>query len=124
MLTVPSPPRLTAPTEDDMVENKVFKEEVRMYVKKNHAIALAMKSLYDLVWGQFSKTMISRIIGVDNYATMPANADSIQLLIMIQAEMTASKKNATLFTPSMTYYVTSNISDKDQDQIKNTMMNS
>ena len=83
MLTVPSPPKPTAPTEDEMVDNKVFKEEVHMYVKKNHAIALAMKFLYDLVWGQFSKTMISRIIGVDNYATMPANADSIQLLTMI-----------------------------------------
>ena len=81
--TVPSPPRPTAPTGDDVVDNEVFKEEVRMYVKTNHAISLAMKSLYDLVWGKCSKTMRSRIRGVDNYATAFTDVDSIQLFTAI-----------------------------------------
>jgi hypothetical protein len=57
-LNVPSPTRPTAPTAAgtppviDAVEQEIFREKIRMYVKTEAAIDTAMKSLYDLLWSQ------------------------------------------------------------------------
>jgi hypothetical protein len=93
-LTVPAPPRPTAPiaTGDppvvDPVDQEIFKEKIRMYVKTEAGIETAMKSLYDLIWGQCSESIRSRLRGYDDFNTYSANADSMALLKGIRAEMT------------------------------------
>jgi hypothetical protein len=47
-----------------------------------------MKSLYDLLWGQCSETIRSRLRQHDDYADYSANAGSMALLKAIRAEMT------------------------------------
>ncbi len=47
-----------------------------------------MKSLYDLIWGQCSESLRSRLRGYGDYNTYSVNADSIALLKGIRAEMT------------------------------------
>ena len=86
-------PRPTAPTATgdpaiDTVEAEIFKEKVRMYVKNEAGIAVAMKSLYDLIWGQCTDSLRSRLRGDDNFATYSTNADSLALLRAIRSEMT------------------------------------
>jgi hypothetical protein len=59
-----------------------------MYVKIKSAVKTTMKSMNGLIWGQCSDTLRSRIRGHNNYATYAPNADSIDLLKGIRAEMT------------------------------------
>jgi hypothetical protein len=47
-----------------------------------------MKSLYDLIWGQCSESIRSRLQGYDDFNTYSAKADSMALLKGIRAEMT------------------------------------
>ena len=66
-LNVPAPPRPTAPIAIgtppvvDPVDQEIFKEKIRMYVKTEAGIETAMKSLYDLIWGQCSESLRSRL---------------------------------------------------------------
>jgi hypothetical protein len=76
------------PPAVDAVDQEIFKEKIRMYVKVEASIETMMKSLYDLLWGQCSETIRSRLHGHDDYADYSANADSMALLKAIQAEMT------------------------------------
>jgi hypothetical protein len=62
-LTVPVPQRPAAPVGDpttqliDPTDAEIFRQEVRMYVQTRAAIIAAMKSLYDLIWGQCSESL-------------------------------------------------------------------
>jgi hypothetical protein len=93
-LNLPAPIRQTAPVAVgtpptvNVVDQEIFKEKVRMYVKIESAVETTMKSLYDLIWGQCSKTLRSRLRGHSDFATYSPNADSIALLKGIRAEMT------------------------------------
>jgi hypothetical protein len=71
-----------------MVDAEIFKEKIRMYVKIESAVETTMKSMYDLIWGQCSETLRSRLRGHDDYAIYSPGADSIALLKGIRAEMT------------------------------------
>jgi hypothetical protein len=94
-LNVPVPTRPTAPPAIgdpptvDAVEQEIFREKIRMYVKTEAAIETAMKSLYDLIWGQCTESLHSRLRGSnDAFTTYSTTADSITLLKSIRAEMT------------------------------------
>ncbi len=56
--TRPSPPTAVGdPPLVDPVDQEIFGEELRMFVKTKGAIESTMKSLYDLLWGQCSETL-------------------------------------------------------------------
>ncbi len=84
-LNVPAPTRPTAPSEVlvgvvlsiDEAEKELFKEKIRMYVKTEAAIETVMKSLYDLIWGQCSESLRSRLRGGNNFTTYSTTADSL-----------------------------------------------
>jgi hypothetical protein len=78
--TTPSATAGDPPITDPAVEYEIFKEKIRMYVKTEAAIETAMMSLYDLLWGQCSETLRSRLKGNDDFAAYSASADSIALL--------------------------------------------
>jgi hypothetical protein len=52
----PGDPAIINPVDQD-----IFKEEIRMYVKTRATIETTMKSLYDLIWGQCSESLRSRL---------------------------------------------------------------
>jgi hypothetical protein len=85
-LNVPAPARPIAPVATgtppavDAVDQEIFKEKIPMYVKVEASIETTMKSLYDLLWGQCSETIRSRLRGHDDYTNYSANADSMALL--------------------------------------------
>jgi hypothetical protein len=85
-LNVPAPTRPTAPLatgtlpQVDPVDQEMFREKIRMYVKTEVGIEAAMKSVYDLIWGQCSESIRSRLRGYDDYSIFSANADSMALL--------------------------------------------
>jgi hypothetical protein len=93
-LTVPTQVRPSAPIGTgtpaviDAVDQEIFREEIRMFVKTKAAIESTMKSLYDLIWGQCSKSLRSRLRGHDHFATYSTTADSLALLKGIRAKMT------------------------------------
>jgi hypothetical protein len=70
------------------VDQEIFREEVRMFVKTKAVIESTMKSLYDLIWGQCRESLRSRLRGNSDFATYSVNADSLALLKGIRAEMT------------------------------------
>jgi hypothetical protein len=93
-LTVPTQVRPSAPIGTgtpaviDAVDQEIFREEIRMFVKTKAAIESTMKSLYDLIWGQCSESLRSRLRGHNDFATYPTTADSLALLKGIRAKMT------------------------------------
>jgi hypothetical protein len=93
-LVVPAPTRPAAPVATGTpavvgaVNQEIFKEKIWMYVKIESSIETTMKSLYDLIWGQCSESLRSRLRGYGDYNTYSVNADSIALLKGIRAKMT------------------------------------
>jgi hypothetical protein len=93
-LTVPTSTRPIAPITAgdpaviDLVEQEIFKEKIQMYVKIESSIETTMKSLYDLLWGQYSETLRSRLRGHDDYIAYSTRADRMALLKAVHAEMT------------------------------------
>jgi hypothetical protein len=93
-LNVSSPKRPIAPLGIgtppvvDPVDQEIFKEEIRIYVKTKATVESTMKSLYDLIWGQCSETLRSRLRGYNDYVVYSTSADSVALLKGIRAEMT------------------------------------
>jgi hypothetical protein len=95
-LNIPTPTRPTAPEDImsgsaqtvDEVEKESFKEKIRMYVKTEAAIEMAMKSLYDLIWGQCTESLRSRLRGDDAFINYSSSADSLTLLKAIRSKMT------------------------------------
>jgi hypothetical protein len=94
-LVVPAPTRPTAPIASgtpaviDPVEQEIFREKIHIYVKIQTAIKTAMQFLlYDLLWGQCSDSLQSRLRRHDDYTNYSPSADSMALLKAIQAEMT------------------------------------
>jgi hypothetical protein len=95
-MTEQVPMRPTAPTAAtttvDPVDQEIFNEEVRQFVKDKAAITAAMKALYSGAWGQCSEALRSKLQSNPNYNTFSANADSLQLLQAIRSEMTGFKR--------------------------------
>jgi hypothetical protein len=95
-LIVPSPTRPSAPAATiagtpptvDPVNQEIFKEKIWMYVKIEASIETSLKSLYDLIWGQCSESLRSRLRGYNDYNTYSVSADSIALLKGIRTKMT------------------------------------
>jgi hypothetical protein len=84
-LLVAAPTRPTAPVADtvtgiiDPVDAEIFREEICMFVKTRAAIESAMKSLYNLIWGQCSESLQSRLRGYEDYTTYSTDADILSL---------------------------------------------
>jgi hypothetical protein len=69
-------------------KQEIFKEKICLNVKTEVAIETTMKSLYNLIWGQCSESLRSRLRGDENFITYSTTADSITLLKSIRAKMT------------------------------------
>ena len=97
-MTAQVPTRPTAPGETgtpptvDPVDQAIFNEEIRQFVKEKAGIVAAMKGLYSVIWGQCSETLRSRLKSNADHAAISATADSLGLLKAIRAEMTGFKK--------------------------------
>jgi hypothetical protein len=76
----------------EAVDQAIFNEEIRQFVKEKAGIVAAMKGLYSVIWGQCSETLRSRLKGNSDHMAISAAADSLELLKAIQAEMTGFKK--------------------------------
>mmetsp|Transcript_6154 Transcript_6154/g.8899 ORF Transcript_6154/g.8899 Transcript_6154/m.8899 type:complete len:160 (-) Transcript_6154:953-1432(-) len=55
------------------------------------AIVSTLKSIYDLIWGQCSETLCSRLQGTEDFKEYSANASTIALLKATMAQMTGFK---------------------------------
>jgi hypothetical protein len=97
-MTAQTPIRPTAPaptgtpTTVDAVDQAIFSEEIRQFVKDKAAIVAAMKALCSVIWGQCSEKLRSKLKGDADYNTTSADADSLSLLKAVWAEMTGLKK--------------------------------
>ena len=98
-MTQQVPTRSTSPVPDpdgtgtiDPVNQAIFNKEIRQFVKDKAAITAAMKALYNMVWGQRSEALCSKLKSNPDYNTISANADSLGLLRAIRSEMTGFKR--------------------------------
>jgi hypothetical protein len=87
-----TPTAASATTTVDPVDQAIFDEEVRQFVKDKAVITAAMKALYSVAWGQCSEALRSKLKSNPDYNTFSANADSLQLLQAIRCEMTGFKR--------------------------------
>ena len=64
----PPPPIATkTPATVNQIDQEIFKEIICMYVKLDTAVARAMKSLYNLIWGQCSESLQPWLCGYITY---------------------------------------------------------
>jgi hypothetical protein len=97
-MTAQVPTRPTVPGETgtpltvDPVNQTIFNEEIRQFVKEKAGIVATMKGLYSVIWGQCSETLRSRLKSNSDHAAISATADSLGLLKALRAEMTDFKK--------------------------------
>jgi hypothetical protein len=97
-MTAQVPVRLTAPVGVetppvvDAVDQAIFGEEIRQFVKEKAAIVAAMKGLYSLIWGQCSESLRSKLKANSGHFVISAAADSLALLTAIRSEMTGFQK--------------------------------
>ncbi len=80
------------PAVPDPIDQAIFNEEIRQYVKEKAAIVAAMKALYSVVWGQCSEALRSKLKGNPDFMIISTNADSLELLKAIRSEMTGFQK--------------------------------
>jgi hypothetical protein len=94
----PSPTRPSASTAAnattavDPVDQAIFNEEVRQFVKDKAAITAAMKALYSVARGQCSEALRSKLKSNPDYNAFSAAVDSLQLPQAIRSEMTGFKR--------------------------------
>jgi hypothetical protein len=97
-MTEQVPVRPTAPAPDgtppavDPVNQAIFNEEIRQFVRNKAAIIAAMKAIYSVIWGQCSEGLRSKLKSNSSYVTISADANSLALLKEIRSEMTGFKK--------------------------------
>jgi hypothetical protein len=97
-MTVQVPVRPTAPVGVgeppvvDAVDQAIFGEEIRQFVKEKAAIMAAMKGLYSVILGQCSESLRSKLKANSGHHTMSAAVDSLALLRAIRSEMTGFQK--------------------------------
>jgi hypothetical protein len=97
-MTQQVPVRPTAPAPQgtppvvDPVDQAIFNEEIRQFVRNKAAIIAAMKAIYSVIWGQCSKGLRSKLKSNSSYDGISVDADSLALLKEIRSEMTGFKK--------------------------------
>ena len=94
------PPAATEPKEEedgttttfvvDPLKEAIYYEEVKQYVKDEHALQMAMKDIYWIIWDQVSEELRChlRVFDETNYNTYSSKLDSLALLKAIRSEMT------------------------------------
>jgi hypothetical protein len=97
-MTQQVPVRPTAPAPQgtppvvDAVDQAIFNEEIRQFVRNKAAIIAAMKAIYSVIWGQCSEGLRSKLKSKSSYNGTSADANSLALLKEIRSEMTGFKK--------------------------------
>jgi hypothetical protein len=97
-MTAQVPVRPTAPVGVgdppivDPVDQAIFGEEIRQFVKEKAAIVAAMTGLYSVIWGQCSESLCSKLKANSGHFAISAAADSLALFPVIRSEMTGFQK--------------------------------
>ena len=76
----------------DPVDQAIFNEKIKNYVRKEELLVSVMKGFYDIVWGQVTDTLRGRLKGWEDYEKFSSSSDTIRLLTVIKSEMTGFKE--------------------------------
>ena len=76
----------------DPMETKIYKERIRMFVKMETSITNTLKGVYNVIWGQCSDPLWSKLRGHKDFNEIETKADTLELLQLIQGQMTGFKR--------------------------------
>ena len=93
------PPDLPMPTQTDYTPNGtfLFHEALKIYVRTKNDIQMGIKSAYNLIWGQCTESMRTKIKMGETFLTYSTLSNTITLLLAIRAEMIGFQKK--FYTP-------------------------
>ena len=73
-------PTITKPVkpEDnkDVVKTVIFNEDVKEYVKRQNKLHENIRKLYSVTWGEYSKPMRTKLIGLKQFESIDSNNDA------------------------------------------------
>ena len=82
-------PTITKPvkSEDDknVVKMAIFNKDVKEYINRQNTLHDNIRNLYSVTWGQYSKPIRIKLIGLKQFESIDSNNDATSLLIEIKA---------------------------------------
>ena len=96
-LETPTPTKPVKPTSTDEVDVDLYKEEVKMYAQEKKNIQSTLRSIFNVVWGQCSTIMKSKLESKTNFKTSKQNKDVVELLKQIKAIMHQFESHTSIY---------------------------
>ena len=96
-LETPTPTKPVKPTSTDEVDVDLYKEEVKMYAQEKKNIQSTLRSIFNVVWGQCSTIMKSKLESKTNFKTSKQNKDVAELLKQIKAIMHQFESHTSIY---------------------------
>ena len=84
VITKPENVDLSSTTTTDL-QREIFKQDVAEYIKARNKLHTNLVALYEVIWGQCSKSMKTKLQGLSEYETIKSSKDCAALLLHIKA---------------------------------------
>ena len=83
-LDQPTKPTYSTDDEVKSIEEEIYKEEIKVYVRAKMSLKSTLHSLFNVVWGQCSIKLRSKLESKDEFKDIRENKDVAQLLKQIK----------------------------------------
>ena len=79
------------------LQEAIFGEEIKQYIKESRSLKSTLTSLYNIVWGQCSKLMQNKLLAAQDFNITQENSDVCKLLIAIQGISNQLETNVSIY---------------------------
>ena len=84
-LDQPTKPIFSEDNDIKSIEEEIYKEEIKVYVRTKRSLKSTLHSLFNVVWGQCSIKLRSKLESKDEFKNIKENKDIAGLLKQIKA---------------------------------------
>ena len=84
-LDKPTKPVFSEDNDMKSIEEEIYKEEIKAYVRAKRNLEATLRSLFNVVWGQCSINLKSKLESKDEFKHIKENKDIAWLLKQIKA---------------------------------------
>ena len=84
VLEKPTKPVYSQDSEEKSLEEDIYKEEIKVYVKARASLKNTLHSLFSVIWGQCSQVLKNKLESKSEYEDIKANSDVSGLLKLIK----------------------------------------
>ena len=84
ILLRPPKPTYSEDNEEKSLEEEIYREEIKVYVKTKVSLKNTLHSLFSVIWGQCSQLLRSKLESKSEYEGIKENSDVSGLLKLIK----------------------------------------